>query len=137
VLILRHYLHVYRLNFQIICRKCYDAYLIILIICSLTFQRLLLFLPSLTLQWPCRRTFYSHSRGPTLALADFTYVLSSILLFLLFSIILFFFFNFLLDIFFIYISNAIPKVPYTLPQPCSPTHPLPLLGPGVPLYWGI
>jgi hypothetical protein len=28
----------------------------------------------------------------------------------------------LLDIFFIYISNAIPKVPYTLPPPCSPTH---------------
>ena len=26
-----------------------------------------------------------------------------------------FFFNFLLDIFFIYISDAIPKVPYTLP----------------------
>ena len=47
------------------------------------------------------------------------------------------FFNFLLGIFFIYISNAIPKVPYTLPLPCSPTHPLPLLGPGVPLYWGI
>jgi hypothetical protein len=45
--------------------------------------------------------------------------------------------NFLLDIFFIYNSNAIPKVPYTLPQPCSPTHPLPLLGPGTPLYWGI
>jgi hypothetical protein len=43
----------------------------------------------------------------------------------------------LLAIFFIYISNAIPKVPYTLPPPCSPTHPLPLLGPGVPLYWGI
>jgi hypothetical protein len=43
---------------------------------------------------------------------------------------------FLLDIFFIYISNAIPKVPYT-PPPCSPTHPLPLPGPGVPLYWGI
>ena len=40
----------------------------------------------------------------------------------------------LLDIHFIYISNAIPKVPYTLPLPCSPTHPLPLLGPGVPLY---
>jgi hypothetical protein len=36
-------------------------------------------------------------------------------------------FFFLLDIFFIYISNAIPKVPYTLPLPCSPTHPLPLL----------
>jgi hypothetical protein len=31
---------------------------------------------------------------------------------------------FLLDIFFIYISNALPKVPYTLPVPCSPlpTH---------------
>jgi hypothetical protein len=39
----------------------------------------------------------------------------------------------LLDIFFIYISNAIPKVPYTLPPPCSPTHPLLLLGPGIPL----
>ena len=24
-----------------------------------------------------------------------------------------------------------------LPPPCSPTHPLPLLGPGIPLYWGI
>jgi hypothetical protein len=44
---------------------------------------------------------------------------------------------FLLDICFIYISNAIPKVPYRLPLPCSPTHPLPLLGPGIPLYWGI
>jgi hypothetical protein len=29
------------------------------------------------------------------------------------------------------------KVPYTLPLPCSPTHPLPLPGPGIPLYWGI
>jgi len=43
----------------------------------------------------------------------------------------------LLDIHFIYISNAIPKVPYTLPPPCSPTHPLLLPGPGIPLYWGI
>jgi hypothetical protein len=42
-------------------------------------------------------------------------------------------FFFKLDIFFIYISNAILKVPYTLPQPCSPTHPLPLLDPGFPL----
>ena len=33
-------------------------------------------------------------------------------------------FSFLLDIFFIYVSNAIPKVPYTLPPPCFPTHPL-------------
>jgi hypothetical protein len=46
-------------------------------------------------------------------------------------------FDVLLDIFFIYISNAIPKVPYTLSTPCSPTHPLPLLGPGFPLYWDI
>jgi hypothetical protein len=44
---------------------------------------------------------------------------------------------FLLDIFFIYNSNAIPKVPYTLPPPCSPIHPLTLPGPGIPLYWGI
>jgi hypothetical protein len=40
----------------------------------------------------------------------------------------------LLDIFFIYILNATLKVPYILPLPCSPTHLLPLLGPGVPLY---
>jgi hypothetical protein len=46
-------------------------------------------------------------------------------------------FFFLLDIFFIYISNAIPKASYTLPLPCSPTHPLLLPGPGIPLYWGI
>jgi hypothetical protein len=46
---------------------------------------------------------------------------------------IFFSFNFLLDIFSIYISNAIPKSP----PPCSPNHPLPLLGPGIPLYWGI
>jgi hypothetical protein len=32
-----------------------------------------------------------------------------------------FLFIYLLDIFFIYISNAIPKVLYTLPPPCSPT----------------
>jgi hypothetical protein len=48
-----------------------------------------------------------------------------------------FFFSFLLDIFFIYISNAIPKVPYTPTPPCSPIHPLPILGPGIPLYWGM
>jgi hypothetical protein len=28
-----------------------------------------------------------------------------------------------------------PKVPYTLPLTCSPTHPLLLPGPGIPLYW--
>jgi hypothetical protein len=55
----------------------------------------------------------------------------------LFFFCLFVLFSFLLDIFFIYISNAIPKVPYTLPPPpCFPTHPLLLLGPGIPLYWG-
>jgi hypothetical protein len=48
---------------------------------------------------------------------------------------LFFYFIFLLDIFFIYISSDIPKVPYTLPPPCSPTHSLPLLS--IPQYWGI
>jgi hypothetical protein len=37
-------------------------------------------------------------------------------------------FRFLLGIYFIYISNAIPKIPNPLP------HPLPLLGPGFPLY---
>jgi hypothetical protein len=52
----------------------------------------------------------------------------------LFSIYLFIY---LLDIYFIYISNAIPKVPYTLPLSCSLTYPLPLLGPGDPLYWGV
>jgi hypothetical protein len=43
----------------------------------------------------------------------------------------------LLDIFFIYISNAIPKVPYTLPPPCFPVHTLLFRGPGIPLYSGI
>jgi hypothetical protein len=43
-----------------------------------------------------------------------------------------YFLYFLLDIFSIYISNAIPKVPYTLPLPSYPTHPLQLLGPGIP-----
>jgi hypothetical protein len=42
-----------------------------------------------------------------------------------------------LDIFFIYISNAIPKAPYTFSLLCSPTHPLLLPGPGIPLYSGI
>jgi hypothetical protein len=42
-------------------------------------------------------------------------------------------FFFELGIFFIYISNDIPKVPHAL-SPNSPTHPLPLLGPGAPLY---
>ena len=40
--------------------------------------------------------------------------------------------NFLIDVSFIYISNDISEVTYTLPVPCSPTHPLLLLGPGIP-----
>jgi hypothetical protein len=50
----------------------------------------------------------------------------------------------LLDILFIYISNVIlfPGFPFKnalspLPYPYSPTHPIPLPGPGIPLYWGI
>jgi hypothetical protein len=42
---------------------------------------------------------------------------------------LFYFFKYYfyyLDILFIYISNAIPKVPHTLPPHC-PTHPLPII----------
>jgi hypothetical protein len=54
----------------------------------------------------------------------------------LFLFLIFLFKQFLLDIFFIYNSNATPKVPYTLPLPCSPTQLL-LPGPGIPLYWGI
>jgi hypothetical protein len=33
-----------------------------------------------------------------------------------------------------------PTIPYPVPPPappCSPTHPLLLPGPGIPLYWGI
>jgi hypothetical protein len=35
------------------------------------------------------------------------------------------------------LSNPTLKVLYTLPLPCSPTLILPVLGPGIPLYWGI
>ena len=50
---------------------------------------------------------------------------------ILHEFILFNFFIFLLDIFIIYISNTIP---YKLSPPCSPTHPLLLPDPGIPLY---
>ena len=60
------------------------------------------------------------------------------------GIILFSLSLFLLDIFFIYVSNAIPfpsflsKNPLSpLHSPCSPTLPLLLPSPGIPLYWGI
>jgi hypothetical protein len=40
-----------------------------------------------------------------------------------FFFLFFYFSNFLFGIFFIYISNAIPKFPYTLPSPAPlPTH---------------
>jgi hypothetical protein len=62
---------------------------------------------------------------------------TTLLFFFPFFPFLFSFLFFSLDIFFIYTSNAIIKVPYIHPLPCSSTHPLPLLGPGFPLYWGI
>ena len=53
-------------------------------------------------------------------------------------------FLFLLDVFFIYISNVIPFPGFPSENtispptsPCSPTHPLLLPGPGIPLHWGI
>jgi hypothetical protein len=51
--------------------------------------------------------------------------------FLMFSFLL------LLDIFFITFQMLSQKSPIPSPQPCSPTHSLPLLGPGIPLYWRI
>jgi hypothetical protein len=49
----------------------------------------------------------------------------------------FFFVQFLLGIYFIYISNAIPKVPYTLPTPAPlPTHSH-FLALVFPLYWDL
>ena len=52
-------------------------------------------------------------------------------------------FSFFKDIFFIYILNIIPflgfpsEAPIIRPSPCSPTHPLLLPCPGIPLHWGI
>jgi hypothetical protein len=54
----------------------------------------------------------------------------------------FFFFFFLAILFFLIRHfphlhfQCYPKSP-PYPPPQSPTHPLPLFGPGVPLYWGI
>jgi hypothetical protein len=47
-----------------------------------------------------------------------------------------FLFFYLLRIFLNDISNAIPKVPHTLPPTSLPTHSH-FFGPGVPLYWAI
>jgi hypothetical protein len=48
--------------------------------------------------------------------------------------------SFLKKYFFRYFSHlhfqCYPKSP-SYPPPHSPTHPLPLFGPGIPLYWGI
>ena len=46
-------------------------------------------------------------------------------------------FYFLLDIFFIYIENVIPFPGFPSRTPCSPTQPLLLPGPCIPLHWGI
>ena len=32
---------------------------------------------------------------------------------------------------------SLPKTPYPIPHPCSPTHPLPLPCPDIPLQWGM
>jgi hypothetical protein len=51
-----------------------------------------------------------------------------------FFFLLFFFFTFFLIRYFPHLHfQCYPKVPHTTPT----THPLPLLGPGIPLYWGI
>jgi hypothetical protein len=43
-----------------------------------------------------------------------------------------------LFIYFLYIHfKCYPESSLYPPPPCSPTHPLLLLGPGIPLYWGI
>ena len=61
-------------------------------------------------------------------------------------ILLFYLFIFFLDIFFTYSSNVVtfPGFPsenllplFYPPSHCSPTHPHQLLGPGIPLQWGI
>jgi hypothetical protein len=45
--------------------------------------------------------------------------------------------NFLIKYYLHLHFKCYPESPYTLPPHCSPTHPLPLLGPGILLYWGI
>jgi hypothetical protein len=67
----------------------------------------------------------------------FCLLISLFFVFVFWCCFILFFKAFLLDIFFIYISNAIPKAPYTLPQPSSRTHSFLLPGPGIPLYWVI
>jgi hypothetical protein len=58
-----------------------------------------------------------------------------------FTLVSLFLFSYFILFFFIYyvfssISNAITKVPHTLPPTSLPTHSH-FFGPGVPLYWGI
>jgi hypothetical protein len=86
------------------------------------------------------------SSSSSLSIAQNTVVYPTFF-FLIFNrhIFSFFFSLFLLDIFFIYISNVIPFPPHFPsksslshpPSPCSPTHPLLLPCPGIPLHWGI
>ena len=55
-----------------------------------------------------------------------------------FSILfIFFFFQFLIRYFLHLHFKCYPEGPLYSPPPCSPTHSLPLLVPGIPLYWGI
>jgi hypothetical protein len=51
-------------------------------------------------------------------------------------LLLLLFFFFLIRYFHLHFQ-CYPKSPRYPPLPYSPTHPLPLLGPGFPLYWGI
>jgi hypothetical protein len=63
--------------------------------------------------------------------------LSSLFVLLFIFIIFFSFFSlFLIRYFPLLHFQCYPKSP-PYPPPQSPTHPLPLFGPGVPLYWGI
>ena len=57
-----------------------------------------------------------------------------------------YFFNWIFSLFIFQMSspflvppskNTVPLPLPTTPYPCSPTHPLPLSGPGIPLHWSI
>jgi hypothetical protein len=92
-------------------------------------------LPPVIISFPLKSGIEASSFGPF-----------CLLYFKLFFFFYFFFgcqINFLIDLFFIYISNVIPfpglpsKIPIHPHSRCSPTHPLLLPCPGIPLHWGI
>jgi hypothetical protein len=70
---------------------------------------------------------------PFLSFPFLSFPFFSFLFFFLGGVFFYFLFKyFLLCIFLNYISKSPPY-----PPPHSPTHPFPLFGPGIPLYWGI